>query len=179
MDALLGLGGLGGLGDAPRSNNICDSIDDVQRRLHHCILSKSSETRAEHISLSFELPNTSVFYITEEDEIDVADGQQREQVTRVVATSDAVQNQPADDPALQRAVAKHIAAAIGVADSSSWNVRQVSRAAQGWTFTYMCKHSLQTWNRQNAKNAGRPVIGAFSGNGGLDPVNLGRSICHL
>jgi hypothetical protein len=170
------------VGDAPRSKNECDSIDDVQRRLHSCILSKSTETRADHISLSFELPYTTAFYLSEEHEIDTAEGAhpvQLQQATRTVTASETVQTQPADDPALQRAVAKHIAVAIGVADSSTWNLRQVSRTAQGWTFTYLCKHSLQTWNRQNAKNTDRPVIGAFSGNGGLDPVNLCRSICHL
>lgn len=177
MDALLGQLGLGSFGsDAPRANNGCNSVDDLQQQLHDAVISRRTETRAEHVSATFELRMNALFYIVEELESNTGDGleQLSEPATQTVNASETVLNQPTDDPKLQRSVARHLTGAMGVVDGSSWNVRQVSRSAQGWTFTYHCRHSLQAWNRQNAKNSERLPIGAFSGNGGLDPVNLCR-----
>ncbi|KAK9774727.1 hypothetical protein SCAR479_08547 [Seiridium cardinale] len=177
MDALLGQYGISALGgDMSRSNNGCASVDDLQRQLHHLVVSKKSDTRAEHISANFEMRANSVFYITEEQDASLAEGPEQAQnpVARTVSASQTIQNQPTDDPSLQRLVAKHLIGALGAVDASTWNVRQVSRLAQGWTFTYLCKHSLQAWNRQNANTSERPPIGAFSGTGGLDAVNLSR-----
>lgn len=175
MEALLGFPS-----DAPRGlSHACTSIDDLQRQLHHIVSAKSSDTRAEHVSLSFEFRYNTTFHLAAESEDGVADGADpanqpdgQQPVTRTVSASETVQNQPSDDPVLQRAVAKHIVSTTGRVDGSSWNVRQVSRNSQGWTFTYLCKHSMQSWKRQHAKNTQRPVVAAFSGNGGLDPINL-------
>lgn len=180
MDGLLsglGLPPLGNSGDLPRSGNGCNSIEELMTQLHQIIASKCTETRAEHVSKSFEMRYNTVFYINDEPEVpegaDPAD--LPPPVTRTVNASDTVLNQPADDPVLQRAVAKHIIAAMGNVDGSTWTVRSVANNKnQGWTFTYLCRNSLQAWNRQNAKNPERPVIGAFSGVGGLDPINLSR-----
>ncbi|RYP89641.1 hypothetical protein DL770_004219 [Monosporascus sp. CRB-9-2] len=167
-----------------RGNHVCGSVDDLQGQLRNFLLSKSSDTRAEHVSLTFELRYNAMFYLTSESEngsADNADPAQpqpqpppSQQVTRTVTASETIQNQPSDDPVLQKAVAKHVIGRINTVDNSSWNVRQVARGAQGWTFTYICKDSHQAWTRANAKNPERPVIGSFSGNGGLDPINLSR-----
>ncbi|RYO89627.1 hypothetical protein DL764_008547 [Monosporascus ibericus] len=167
-----------------RGNHVCGSVDDLQAQLHNFLLSKSSDTRAEHVSLTFELRYNAIFYLTAEPENGSADNadpaQPRsqpppsQQVTRTLTASETIQSQPSDDPVLQKAVAKHVIGRINTVDNSSWIVRQVARGAQGWTFTYICKDSHQAWTRANAKNPERPVIGSFSGNGGLDPINLSR-----
>lgn len=174
MDALLD-------SQQQRGNHICGSIEDLQGQLHQFLLSKSTNTRAEHATITLELRYNTVFYLTTETEnarSDSADPAQsqapppQQQATRTVAASETIQNQPSDDPVLQKAVAKHIISKISMVDSSTWNVRQVARSAQGWTFTYICKDSHQAWSRANAKTTDRPAIGSFSGSGGLDPINL-------
>ncbi|KAI0136131.1 hypothetical protein F4776DRAFT_123334 [Hypoxylon sp. NC0597] len=172
MDALL---------DSPRGNYVCSSIREVQDKLHHGLVSKSSDTRAEHTSITFELRHNSVFHLNEDAENGTPDGavqpdgqSPQQSITRPVNVSETVQNQPADDPVLQRAVAKHIVSAMGAVERSTWTVRNVSKDAQGWTFTYICKDSLQAWNRANAKNTGKAAIGSYSGPGSLDPTNASR-----
>ncbi|KAI1209923.1 uncharacterized protein F4807DRAFT_78392 [Annulohypoxylon truncatum] len=174
MDALLNL-------DSPRGNYVCSSIREIQDKLHHSLISKSSDTRAEHTSITFEFRHNTVFHLNADTENSNPDGSinptsqsQQQAVARSVNVSETVQNQPADDPVLQRTVAKHIVGAMGVIDSSSWVVRQVSRSAQGWNFTYICKDSLQAWNRANGKNAEQPIIASYSGPGSLDPINSSR-----
>ncbi|KAI0486077.1 hypothetical protein F4859DRAFT_502462 [Xylaria cf. heliscus] len=166
-----------------RSNAACSSVEDLQGQLHQLLAAKTTETRAEHISPGFELLAHAILHLPVDSENSTAEGagagpdtapSQQPPITRTVIASDTVQNQPTDDPVLQKAVAKHICNAIGAVDSSAWTVRQVTRGAQGWQFTYICKDSLQAWNRANAKNPDRPVIGSYSGPGGLDPINLSR-----
>ncbi|KAI0843069.1 hypothetical protein F5Y06DRAFT_80330 [Hypoxylon sp. FL0890] len=172
MDALL---------DSPRGNYVCSSIREIQDKLHHSLVSKSSNTRAEHTSITFEFRHNTVFHLNEDaensapDAVAEPDSQPQQQlINRPVNVSETVQNQPADDPVLQRAVAKHIVNAMGVVESSTWTVRNVSKDAQGWTFTYICKDSLQAWNRANAKVAEKAAIGSYSGPGSLDPTNASR-----
>ncbi|KAI0191608.1 hypothetical protein F4808DRAFT_453647 [Astrocystis sublimbata] len=177
MDAL-------GLSNA-RSNATCSSLEDLQGQLYQLLAAKSSDTRAEHISPSFELLSHTNLYLPIDPDNSAAEGTgagpgpdaaqpQQPPLTRTVITADAVQNQPTDDPVIQKAVAKHICNAIGAVDQSEWTVRQVTRGAQGWQFTYICKGSLQAWNRANGKDPKRPTIGSYSGSGGLDPINLSR-----
>ncbi|KAJ8130993.1 hypothetical protein O1611_g2634 [Lasiodiplodia mahajangana] len=142
---------------------------------------KRPSTRAEHISPSFEFLSHTPFHLPADPENGLVDGTgpdpaqaQQPPIARTVIASETVQNQPTDDPALQKVVAKHISYAIGAVDGSAWTVRQVTRGAQGWQFSYICKDSLQAWNRANAKNPDRPIIGSYSGPGGLDPINLSR-----
>ncbi|KAI1774108.1 hypothetical protein F4818DRAFT_93299 [Hypoxylon cercidicola] len=164
-----------GLLDTGRGNYVCNSVQDMQTRLQNLLASKSSDTRAEHASFTFELRYNTVFHLSAD-----VDGSPDgaidpvRPIARSVNASETIQNQPSDDPVLQRAVAKHIVSAMGIIDSSSWVVRQVSRDARGWTFTYICKDSLQAWTRANAKSAEKPAIGSYSGSGGLDPINLSR-----
>ncbi|KAI0175743.1 hypothetical protein GGR52DRAFT_570733 [Hypoxylon sp. FL1284] len=165
-----------GLLDAPRANHVCNSVQDMQSRLQNLLASKSSDTRAEHASFTFELRYNTVFHLSADAENGSPDGavEPAQPIARSVSASETIQNQPSDDPALQRAVAKHIINAMGIIDSSSWVVRQVSRDNRGWTFTYICKDSLQAWTRANAKGPEKPAIASFSGPGGLDPGNLSR-----
>ncbi|KAI0428404.1 hypothetical protein F5Y09DRAFT_332579 [Xylaria sp. FL1042] len=167
-----------------RPNATCSSVEDLQGQLYQLLAAKTTDTRAEHISPSFELVSHAALHLAADSENGTLDGtdrdseptplQQQQHVASTVIVSEAVQNQPTDDPVLQQAVAKHISNAIGVVDHSAWTVRQVTRGAQGWQFTYICKASLQAWKRANAKNTDRPVIASYSGSGGLDPINLSR-----
>ncbi|KAI0117120.1 hypothetical protein F4814DRAFT_439631 [Daldinia grandis] len=172
MDALL---------ESTRGNLVCSSVQDIQDRLHRLLASRSSDTRAEHASFTFELRHNVVFHLSPDAEnappdgvIDPTEQSHHQPITQSVNAFETVQNQPSDDPILQRAVAKHIVGAMGTVDNSSWTVRKVSRDSQGWTFTYICKDSLQAWNRANAKNVEKHVIGSYSGPGSLDPINASR-----
>ncbi|KAI1142923.1 hypothetical protein F5Y05DRAFT_136297 [Hypoxylon sp. FL0543] len=167
--------------DSQRGNYACSSIREIQDKLHHSLVSKSSNTRAEHTSITFELRYNTILHINQDAENGSPDGavepnsqMQQQPVTRSVNVSETVQNQPPDDPVLQRAVAKHIVSEMGAVEGRTWTVRNVSKDAQGWTFTYICKDSLQAWNRANAKNAGKAAIGSYSGPGALDPINASR-----
>ncbi|KAI1097498.1 hypothetical protein F4804DRAFT_347134 [Jackrogersella minutella] len=167
--------------NSPRGNYVCNSIREIQEKLHYSLASKTTDTRAERTSITFELRHNTVFHLEEnpgnsaiDGPVDPAQQSQHQPITRSVNVSETVQSQPADDPVLQRAVAKHIVGCMGVTDSSSWLVRQVSKGAQGWTFTYVCKDSLQAWNRANEKSTKKPVIGNYSGIGDLDPTNASR-----
>ncbi|KAI1279162.1 hypothetical protein F5Y07DRAFT_387690 [Xylaria sp. FL0933] len=168
---------------ASRPNATCSSLEDLQGQLHQLLAAKTTDTRAEHITPSFELVSHAALHIPADSEKSAPDGTdgdaepaqlQQQHIARTVMVSEAVNNQPADDPILQQAIAKHISNAIGAVDTSAWTVRQVTRGAQGWQFTYICKASLQAWKRANAKNPDRPVIASYSGSGGLDPINLSR-----
>ncbi|ETS82805.1 hypothetical protein PFICI_04681 [Pestalotiopsis fici W106-1] len=178
MDVLLSQYGISvGGSDAPRSAVTSGnaSVEELQHELHDIVASKRSETRAEHISTSLELRMTAVLNVPQEPE-QLADNLEQllEPMTRTVTVSETVLNQPTDDPKLQRSVAKYLAGSLAVVDDSLWAVRSVSRTAQGWSFIYHCQHSLQAWNRQNAKKPDRQPIASFSGPGGLDTVNLSR-----
>ncbi|KAF7521276.1 hypothetical protein G7054_g12511 [Neopestalotiopsis clavispora] len=178
MDALLSQYGLSvGGGDAPRSTITHGnaSIEELQQELQGIVASKKNETRAEHISTSLELRMHAILHVPQEPE-QLGDSleQLQEPTTRTVTVSETVLNQPNDDQKLQRSVAKYLSGVLAVVDNGLWAVRSVSRNAQGWTFTYHCQHSLQAWNRQNAKKPNRQPIGSFSGPGGLDAVNLSR-----
>lgn len=174
MDTLIGRLGAGG--DAPARNYTCGDAEDLQNQLRSLVASKSSDTRAEFITTAFEFCHNTVFGIPVEHEAASADPvlQLQPPSIRAVNASEAVVNQPTDDPALQRLVAKHIADTIAAADGSVWNVRQVFRGAQGWVFTYQCKHSLQAWLRQQGKNPDRPPIAAFNASVGQDHINMSR-----
>lgn len=176
MDALLNSIGQSVRADSNNNSNVCNTIQDVCQSLAN-YAARRTDTRAEHISTAFEIRQNAVFDIALEPE--VPEGEDpvhhlQPPVTRTINASETIMNQPTDDPALQRIVAKHVIGAIGKVDGSSWNVRQVVRSTQGWDFTYQCKNSLQVWHRQNAKSAGRPPIAAWSGPGGQDPVNMSR-----
>lgn len=178
--------------DAPEPNHACSSIEDLTLQLAHLRDTKVTESKAEHISETFEFRSTVVFNVPE-NESDAADATQTPDQaagatpsavptapmsgnvttpTREIRAIDTLLNQPTDDPALQKLVAKHIIASLGSVDGSSWTVRSVSRNASGWAFTYLCKNSTQAWMRQNSKHSAKLRIAESSGKDGQDPINL-------
>ncbi len=187
MEALLG---------ASQSNPSCGSIDDFQAQLRDLFRTRVTDTRADHISVTFEIRATAVFGIPVADNENEANehasnidpllgGAQAAAApavngmggpaTRRVNAIDALINQPPDDPSLQTSITRHIIAALGQVDGGGWLVRQVSRIDQCWTFTYICKDSWQAWSRQTAKHPAKTVIGEWSEKGGQDPAHLGWS----
>lgn len=174
--------GLGAQSPAVSSNPQCDSVEELQHQLRGILDAKATPTHAEHVAITIELRATVRFQLAvSEPENGVLenlnnldpslggaqcsgmnDDQNGSQLPRVVFANDTLMNQPQDDPALQRSVAKHIISTISSTDGSTWIVREVSRGTQGWTFTYVCKDSYQQWNRQNAKNRTKTVVGEFS-----------------
>ncbi|KAL3593987.1 ATP-dependent DNA helicase II subunit 1 [Fusarium poae] len=175
--------GFGGAQTTTVSNNSqCDSVEQLQNQLRGILDAKVTPTRAEHVAITTELRATVRFQLTVSElengthgspnnpdpsgggaqSTGVNGDQDAGQLSRVVFANDTIMNQPQDDPALQRSVAKHIISTISSADGSTWTVREVSRGAQGWTFTYLCKDSFQHWSRQTAKNPSKTTVGEFS-----------------
>ncbi|KAK2613909.1 hypothetical protein N8I77_000778 [Diaporthe amygdali] len=180
--------------DAPDANHACASVEDLALQLASLRGTKATDTKAEHISATFEFRSTVVFKVPES-ENDTADPAQNPDqplggtpgavpiapingntaaTMREIRANDTLMNQPSDDPALQKLVAKHIIASLGSVDGSSWTVRSVSRKPSGWTFTYLCRNSTQAWMRQNSKHSAKLRIAESSGKDGQDPVNLSR-----
>lgn len=175
------------------SNPQCDSVQDLQLHLRGALDAKVTPNRAEHLSITLELRATVRFQLAVPEPengvleslsnidplmggvhsasvtADEAGGQH----SRVVFANDTLMNQPQDDPALQRSVAKHIIGLVSSTDGSTWTVREVSRGSQGWTFTYLCKDSFQQWNRQTSKNPTKALVGEFSQRD-PDPVLYGK-----
>lgn len=179
--------------DAPKSTYTCTSVDDLKLQLGGLREQRVTDARAEHISATFEFRPTVIFNVpeTENDAVDPQNfdpalggtpgaapaapmNGSANPATRDIRAHDTLINQPTDDPALQKLVAKHIVTSLGNVDGSSWIVRSVSRNSSGWTFTYLCKNSTQSWMRQNSKNTAKLRVGESSGKDGYDPVNLAR-----
>lgn len=182
---------------AGQPNPSCGSIADLQDRLRKLFSDHVKETRVEHISVTFELRATTVFEVpvteTENEALEnasnidpllggarpsaasaaVANGGQ---ATRRVNAIDALISQPLDDPVLQTSITRHIISGLNEVDGSNWTVRQVSRDQQGWTFTYICNDSWQSWSRQSSKAPAKVLIGEWSEKGGQDPVHMGRFV---
>ncbi|KAK4454318.1 hypothetical protein QBC34DRAFT_421322 [Podospora aff. communis PSN243] len=181
------------LGVAEPTHSI-SSVADLQERLRSEFNSKVTNTSAKHISEVFELPPSVVFDIPvsepENEALESAaavdpllGGTQSSvapslggagQPVRRINAIDTLMNQPSDDNALQKSVAKHIISSLSEIDRSHWVIREVSRGDQGWTFTYVCKDSTAAWTRQTSKAPAKVPIGAWSNKDGQDPVNMGR-----
>ncbi|OIW32086.1 hypothetical protein CONLIGDRAFT_678512 [Coniochaeta ligniaria NRRL 30616] len=180
--------------DAPSSGHGCASVADMQQQLRQLLDSKVTPTKAEHVSVTFELRSNVTFAVpvTEAESASLEAGAgvdprlfggQRPgstvtnndgQLVRHINALDTVLNQSQDDPVVQRIVSKHIMACVGEADQSQWIMRSMTRGTQGWTFTYGCKDSAQSWARQNAKNPAKTVVAEWSNKDGQDPANLNR-----
>lgn len=163
----------------------CTSIEDFKLQFGTLRETKVGDTKAEHITAIFEFRPTAIFYVPE-NESDAAEPNPNDSpapvanevvaaTTRTIRAHETLMNQPADDPALQKLVAKHVITSLGVVDGSTWTVRSISRTASGWTFQYLCKSSTQAWARQNAKQNAKTLVGESSGKDGWDPVNLGKA----
>lgn len=180
--------------DAPSSGHGCASVADMQQQLRQLLDSKVTPTKAEHVSVTFELRSNVTFAVpvTEAESASLEAGAgvdprlfggQRPgstvtnndgQLVRHINALDTVLNQSQDDPVVQRIVSKHIMAGVGEADQSQWIMRSMTRGTQGWTFTYGCKDSAQSWARQNAKNPAKTVVAEWSNKDGQDPANLSK-----
>ncbi|KAJ0367205.1 hypothetical protein COL154_003278 [Colletotrichum chrysophilum] len=181
-EALLGLAP-SSYGDALSDKFSIAKPEDLPAQLQQDLETKRTPTRCEHVSVTLDVPSTVEFAIRESDgdaqeNIDPALSGFRSQTVegqqvKVVRAYDAIIQQPHDNPAMQRAVAKHIVALLSTVDESNWVVREVSRGPYGWTFTYMCKDSMAMWNRQKGKTASKSLIGEYSQQE-LDPVISGR-----
>ena len=171
---------------APSTSATCASVQDLEARLRGILADKATETKAEDVSYTFEIGPAAQFsvIVTEAQNqsleahgsiapalggaslghVQIVDGQ----MIHTVNANDTLMNQPHNEPALQRAAAKHIISAISACDHSTWNVREISRAPQGWTFTYQCNDSFQAWTRANT-TAAKSIPGEYSIRE-LDPV---------
>lgn len=150
------------------------SIEELQSQLRDVFSGKVSETRAERVATRLDLAAAAQLTLgVSEGDSHALEGLSRldpslggaqstgEQMGRVVRVSDALLNQPADDPVLQRSIANHLVAAVGQVDGSEWAVREVSRATQDWVFSYVCKGSMQHWQRQH-KSQVKPPVAEYS-----------------
>ena len=185
MEALLG---------AAKRNPSLDSTEQLQAQFSQAFASKVKPNRAEHLSASYEFRSDVLFQlsVTEAENETLSNAARNDAATgggalgtgraqalgdgkylHRIRSSDVVMNQPQDEPIFQRAVCKHIIGVLSSIDGSDWAVRSMARGAQGWTFTYSCKDSMQTWLRARGK-APRPVVGESSGKDGQDPINLGE-----
>ncbi|KAK1533049.1 uncharacterized protein CCOS01_05032 [Colletotrichum costaricense] len=169
-EALLGLAP--SYGSASRNKPSIAHPDDIPAQLRRELDRKKTPTRCEHLSVTLEVPSTLEFAIRDGDSdaqenIDSALSGLRTQVVegqtvKIIRAYDTIISQPHDNPVMQRAVAKHIVGLLSVVDESTWVVREVSRGQYGWSFTYNCKDSLVTWNRQHQKTPNKTIIGEYS-----------------
>lgn len=167
-----------GQATAPRDSLSGTSIEDLENHLRGLLESKVSSLKAERLSFTYEFSSSARFTVSlSQSENDILEGlhgvdpvlggarsseaPDGAQSTRVIAANDTIMNQPHDNPTLQRMVAKHIIGSVGACDGSSWAVREVSRGPQGWSFTYICKDSMQSWQRQTGKNV-QSVVGDYT-----------------
>ncbi|KAK0764491.1 hypothetical protein N5P37_003893 [Trichoderma harzianum] len=161
------------------------SIEELQSQLRDVFSGKVSETRAERVATRLDLAAAAQLTLgVSEGDGHALEGLSRldpslggaqstgEQTGRVVRVSDALLNQPADDPVLQRSIANHLVAAVGQVDGSEWAVREVSRATQDWVFSYVCKGSMQHWQRQH-KSQVKPPVAEYSQRE-IDPLLASR-----
>jgi ATP-dependent DNA helicase 2 subunit 1 len=177
--------GLGADNSAPVASGHCNSVDELALHLRDALFpaNKTSETKVEHVAVTLELRNTVQFHLSlSESENEALEGLNnvdpslggvrsaslsvdpvggQGQATRVVAANETLMKQ-SDNPVLQRTVAKHILGAVSAVDGSNWTIRDLSRGQQGWTFTYICRDSLQHWTRHNAKNPNKAIICEYS-----------------
>ncbi|KAK2057469.1 hypothetical protein LY76DRAFT_516151 [Colletotrichum caudatum] len=180
-EALLGLAP--SYSDAHSDKPPVEHPDDLPNLLRRDLETKKTPTRCEHISVTLEVPSTVEFAIQTGDgdaqeNVDSALGGVQAhpvggQPVKIVRAYDTIISQPHDNPAMQRAVAKHIVGLLSTADESTWVVREVSRGQYGWSFIYNCKDSVAMWNRQNGKTVATALIGDYSQKE-LEPAISGR-----
>ncbi len=134
---------------ATQEERRCMGIEDVKARLSELLEGKVSPSRAEHVDATIEIASAAQFTVSQEQRNATEPGPS---IIEAVAVSHILGDQPQYNPALQTAVTKQLVAAIGEIDGSSWSVKDITRQAQGWVFTYECKDSWQQWSRR-----GKPV----------------------
>lgn len=179
MDFLASFG-LGGNEAAPVEDDKYESVEALALHLRGLLEDKTTPTKAEHVTTVLEMRSTAQFHLslseseneafTKSTGIDPTMGGTSSastsvdpagQTVRTISANDTLRNQ-SDNPFLQRTVAKHILDVLGATDRSQWVLRDLSRGQHGWSFTYICKDSLQEWTRQNPKSKSSAVIGEYS-----------------
>lgn len=155
----------------------CTGLEELQLQFRDALDGKVTDTRAERVATRLDLAASAELTLgVSASENNVLEGlgaldpslgdalptdtsadADGGQVARVVLVNEAVTNQPSDEPVLQTSVAKHIAGGVGQVDGSEWALRDSSRGANGWVFTFICKGSMQHWQRQNKSQLKTPV----------------------
>ncbi|SPN99682.1 uncharacterized protein DNG_02533 [Cephalotrichum gorgonifer] len=169
-----------GQASAPRNALSSSSIEDLQNHLRGLLESNVTPAKAERVSFTFEITSGARFTVSlsqsENDALEgtgSADASDGAELSRIISANDTIMNQPQDNPTLQRIVAKHIIGCVGSCDGSSWAVREMSRGPKGWSFTYICKDSMQSWRRQSAKSMEKIVVCDYTEKE-RDPVSSSR-----
>lgn len=156
-------------------NPSCTSFADLESQFQHYTLNKVTETRTEHLDITFEFRSTVIFDVSQPVALEAGSPVNFDPAVTQIRAQDTLANQPQDDPVLQRTVATHTLNALSQVDRSTWAVRSMSRASQGWTFTYICQQSTQAWDRQHGKKENRPIVGESSGKDGVDKLNYSKN----
>ncbi|KAM0484527.1 hypothetical protein ACHAPX_001953 [Trichoderma viride] len=166
----------------------CTGLEELQLQLRDAFDAKVTDTRAERVAIRLDLAASAELTLgVSASENNVLEGlgaldpslggalptdtsadADGGQVARVVLVNEAVMNQSSDEPVLQTAVAKHIAGGVGQVDGSEWVLRDSSRGANGWIFTFICKGSMEHWQRQN-KSQLKTLVADYS-HRELDPL---------
>ena len=179
MDFLASFG-LGGNEAAPVEDDKYESVEALALHLRGLLEDKTTPTKAEHVATVLEMRSTAQFHVslsnTENEAFAKSTGTDPTmgggsssstsvdpagQTVRTISANDTLRNQ-SDNPFLQRTIAKHIVDVLGATDHSQWILRDLSRGQHGWSFTYICKDSLQQWTRENPKSKSSAVIGEYS-----------------
>ncbi|KAM0257542.1 hypothetical protein ACHAQJ_004356 [Trichoderma viride] len=170
----------------------CACVEELQLQLRDLFNGKVTTTRAERVATRLDLAASAELTLgVSEGENNVLEGLSTldpslggalstaistdgdgGQTTRVVLVGDALANQPPDEPVLQSSIANHVVEGLSQVDGSEWTVRESSQDTLGWTFSYICKGSMQHWRRQN-KGHQKTQVADYS-HKELDPVSSGR-----
>lgn len=165
----------------------CAGLEELQLQFRDALDGKVTATRAERVATRLDLAASAELTLgvsaSENNELeglgaldpslggalptDTSADADGGQVARVVLVNEAVMDQ-SDEPVLQTAVAKHIAGGVGQVDGSEWALRDLSRGANGWIFTFICKGSMEHWQRQH-KNQPKALVADYS-HRELDPL---------
>ncbi|EHK43539.1 hypothetical protein TRIATDRAFT_33176 [Trichoderma atroviride IMI 206040] len=169
-------------------SRLCTGLEELQLQFRDALDGKVTATRAERVATRLDLAASAELTLgvsASENNVleglgaldpslggalptDASVGADGGQVARVVLVNEAVMNQSSDEPVLQTAVAKHIAGGVGQVDGSEWALRDSSRGANGWIFTFICKGSMEHWQRQN-KSQPKTLVAEYS-HRELDPL---------
>lgn len=174
---------------APDDEGACASVSELEQRFRSAIEEKTTEVRAERVSMALEIAATAEFSInatqlqaqdndtsnvdpslmgTDPMEVETDKAHQSQMYT----TLEVLRSQPSSNPSTQQAVAGLIVEAASAADSSSWMLHQAEMAPSGWIFTFLCAGSTAVWKMQNQGKI-KSVVGDYSKKD-PDPVLFSR-----
>ncbi|RDA95249.1 hypothetical protein CP533_1883 [Ophiocordyceps camponoti-saundersi (nom. inval.)] len=173
---------LGSDDGAQQPQSACASIDDLQLRLQELLLSSGTTAeRVNHVCANLEISANAQLTVSlspAENSVleglsnldpslgglnssSVAADNQGELTMRSLRATDALKNQPEDDPVLQRAIANLIVSTVSNTDGSSWAMDGMSLSDGGWNFAYLCMESSHHWDLLS-KGKTRNVVGDYT-----------------